>query len=53
MKNETVPQLVIYNLKAHPSKMEAEKKPYKYLDTKSSTFISMAFSYTDSRQLLV
>ncbi|CAD8162078.1 unnamed protein product [Paramecium pentaurelia] len=52
MKNETVPQLVIYNLKAHPSKMEAEKKPYKYLDTKSSTFISMAFSHTDSRFLL-
>lgn len=40
---------MIYNLKAHPSKMEAEKKPYKYLDTKSSTFISMAFSHTDSR----
>ena len=49
LKNDSLPQVAIYNLRAAPSKIEQEKRVFKYSESKSTYFSAVAFSHQDSR----
>lgn len=50
IRNDPVPQISIYNIKASQTKGEKEKT-FRYSDSKSE-FVSIAFSHADARFLV-
>lgn len=49
LKNESLPQVTIYNMKAPPNKVEQEKRVFKYSESQGAYFSAVAFSHQDSR----
>lgn len=45
LKNESLPQVTIYNLRVANNKIESEKRVFKYSESKSAFFSALAFSH--------
>jgi hypothetical protein len=49
LKNESLPQVSIYDMKVAPNKIESEKRVFKFEQSKSAFFTAVAFSHSESR----